>query len=184
MTTRDSMSLVYFPRGYRILVSGDHVMLSTCDTDRRGRVFYHPGDADVAALYKRYRHNNEPFATWETIEYTIETIQRLIPNINQFFALQAENDFLNNHAFHFLYEIQRHIEYGTPLSPMTTIELLDDPVCRTMVGKRTPPRLNKSAYEYHQKAPWLRRWLEQPGSLEDIVCTAFVLFGPSQGQGL
>ena len=165
---------VYFPRGFRVLSlteSGDHA-------------YYRGGHEQVNDLFDRYRSNKLNRQSIDDISELLDLTTSLIPGINRFFYWQSTNPFLSENNYEYLWEIKKFIEQGRhALSPLSAIELMDDPAEKTIVSSRQYPCVMLNAQNEQKPSrlnDYVARWIEHRGGFEDMVCTLYVLFGKSR----
>lgn len=181
---------VYYPRGYRRIVSGD---VDDATMDERAsrlaerKVMNSVGDDEVTALYHEWKTVGTDITDWSFVSRVIRCAARLMPNLDLFLRAQLTNRRLHGMNFDFLNEIVKVVHSGrTDLSPLTALELMDDcPEPRGISDRRKLNRdLTISLPPGTQRAgrrPEITLWLAHSDGVEAIVCTLYVLFGTKRG---
>lgn len=181
---------VYYPRGFRRLVSGD---VENAVADERAsrlmdaKVMNSSGDDEVMELFEAWRTAGTDMTDWSYVSRVIRCAARLMPDLAGFLRLQLTNRRLHGMNFDFLEEIVKVLRDGrTDLSPLTALELMDDcPEPRGISDKRhfnldlslvLPPGSRSVG-----RRPEVTLWLAHADSVEAIVCTLYVLFGTKRG---
>lgn len=180
------LAYVYYPRGYRRLVTGD--VENAIEDERASRlmdakVMNSDGDEEVMELYKAWRTAGTDTNDWSYVSRVIRCASRLIPQLGGFLHLQLTNRRLHGMNFDFLNEVVKVIrDRRSDLSPLTALELMDDgPEPRKSVDSRQldiggssllPPGARSVG-----RHPEVTLWLAHADSVEAIVCTLYVLFG-------
>jgi hypothetical protein len=177
---------VYYPRGFRRVVSGD--VEDAIEDERASRlmdakVMNSPGDDEVMELYKAWRTADVDTADWSYVSRVIRCAARLIPDLGVFLRLQLTNRRLHGMNFDFLEEIVKVMRAGrSDLSPLTALELMDDSPEPRRISDRRQFNLDLSlsrppGSEHVGRHPEITLWLAHADSVEAIVCTLYVLFG-------
>lgn len=181
---------VYYPRGFRRLVSGE--VENAVEDERASRlsdrkVMNSDGDQEVMALYTEWKTSGTDVTDWSYVSRLVRCTARLMPDLGLFLRAQLSNRRLHGMNFDFLEEIVKVMRGNrSDLSPLTALELMDDcPEPRGIDNRRQfnldlslsiPPGSRGIG-----RHPEVTLWLAHSDSVEAIVCTLYVLFGTKRG---
>lgn len=171
---------IYFPRGFRIKSRQEYMEFSD-------------GDGEVTELWNRM-HTVGKFDTTDPSlsKQVLSCVIRLIDDPYTFIRNQQSNHHVDDVKWGYLYDLLKFIKTGE--RGMSTEGLLrmvvDDAVSennhtdRINVNRRLnivelngKPSRDLSGVVCTSKRPMIETWFSRVGSIEEIVCTLYVLFG-------
>lgn len=134
-------------------------------------------DATVVALHKLLESNNPIVQNWSFISEVLDAAKRLIPNFNEFLAINKANANISASAYDLLVETVNFINSGYRLVSLHThLDLLNNEI---RLGHKPNGQIS------NRKLPVaatpvrcaLLEWSRRKGGVEDILCTLNYIFG-------
>lgn len=145
----------------------------------RGIEWY--ANAAVDQYYADLNHTTTPVNSWEWRSAAIETVLKLFSLTPNFFATQlTSGQPMPPRALDFLYSTLNFIRTGRrSLSVFNWIELLDyHPTLLPVVHRTQQDFMDDFGDLLRLPLPRLiALWLQQPMGLQDLILTAYVIFG-------
>lgn len=153
-----------YPSGFKAPVIGDAETSSDVN-------------ATVVALHKLLESKNPIVHNWSFISEVLDTAKLLIPNFNEFLAINKANPRISASAYDLLVETVNFINTGTRMiSLYTHLNLLSN---ETYLGHKPSGHIESRKLPV-VAAPArcaLLEWSRRPGGVEDILCTLNYIFG-------
>lgn len=166
------MNYVYTHRGFVL----DRLAVGVS----RGIEWY--ANAAVDQYYADLHHSTAPVNSWEWRRDAIETVHKLFTLTPNFFNTQLDSGQpLPPRALDFLYSTLNFIRTGRrSLSVWNWVELLDFHPTVVPVAYRTRQDFKDEFADLLQlpMSRLIALWLQQPMGLQDLILTAYVIFGP------
>lgn len=153
-----------YPSGFKAPVVGDAETSSDVN-------------AAIVALHQLLESRNPVTNNWSFISEVLETAKLLIPNFNEFLAVNKTNPRISTSAYELVVEAVNFINTGNRLVSLHThLDILNT---ESKLGHKPNGRVEKrklpvvSVPARHALLQWSRR----PNGIEDILCTLNYIFG-------
>lgn len=139
-------------------------------------------DQQVYEAVKESRTNPHFSNSWPFHQRLVKLLKSRLGNIREWFDAQNSNENINQELYDFLLDTAQFIMEGRRSVSITTRNMLIHDSIRSGEGKSASKRVKQLSTQFGtlSNSEILVRWLKQPESIDDILCTLDIFFGDAQ----
>ena len=143
-------------------------------------------DLELVSLFNRYMTNPVAFHNWKRRKEVIEVAVRLMGDVSEWLLLQQDNPMICDNAYEFVEDTIAFIRTGkrpftiygrTSMFRTERKARYSDTDVKLLSRKRLQPLASQLP---KNERSLLSLWLSRSGGFEDLICSLYAWFGPSE----